>query len=381
MTMTAEKALPVYGEASFKPRVRAADDHCEVRTIEPGRWDAIFCDFRDVIHEQTACFNEVNWSADDLQFLAVERRGQLVGGAVVRVVRAPMDLARLSIIRWGPLWRPHAVPDDLDNLRGVYRSLIGYVRRKNSFLLVIPRSDPQYAIAEKNILAQLGFEALYQPESPERYFVNVDQSADEALAGFAQKWRYNLRKSQKQDLGFEIMEGEAGLARFMELYGQMLQRKRFFETSPIDTLEAVVRSPVQKLRPVFGIVTHEGAPVAGAALDVSSERAIYLYGATNGAGNRIRAGYFMQWEIVRRLCEDPVVRWYDLGGGTSPTCSLHQFKRGLTGKTGVISDIAPYFGIGATRTQTLFGKAAVQAQLAKYRVMRMAHGMSRASGS
>lgn len=347
----------------------ATDAPMSVTTINPDEWDAQLSGFRDVLHEQTAVFNRVNWSDDALQFLGVKANGQLLGGAVVRSVRSPLDLARLFIIRWGPVWRPENKRDDPENLRAVYRALVAeLVHRQNGYLLVIPRSDPQYATVDGQLLRELGFHTVYQPKAPERYFVDVTQSEEAMLASFSQKWRYNLRKSQKQDLCFELLENETGYERFMALYRQMMNRKNFFETSPIGTLHDLVACDFETLRPVFGIVYHKDEAVAGAVIDRAGERSIYLYGATNDAGNRLRAGYFMQWEIASRLCAMPSVHWYDLGGGTSPDCSLHQFKRGMAGKTGVVSMVPPYFGLGANRGQSFFGKSAVKVHLANHKL-------------
>lgn len=344
------------------------------RSIDSDAWDSRFASFRDVIHEQTAVFNRVHWSEEALQYLCVERDHHPIGGAVVRRVQAPLGIAQIFIIRWGPLWRPANERDDPANLRDIYRVLINELTiRQKGYLLVIPKADPDHDGLEEQTLRKLGFEALFQPGSPERYFVNVDQPPEDVLASFNQKWRYNLRKSQKQDLTLDMLDGEEGYRRFMALYRQMQVRKQFFETSPIDTLQDLVAGAPGELKPVFAIVRHGEEAVAGAAIDTSGERAIYLYGATNDLGNRLRAGYFMQWEIAQRLCGIDRIRWYDLGGGTSPDCSLHQFKRGMVGKAGTVSLVPPYFGIGANALQSFFGKGSVKGQLASFKLRETAH--------
>ena len=218
-----------------------------------------------------------------------------------------------------------------------------------------------------------GFEAVYQPPAPERYFVDVDMPADQAMASLNQKWRYNLRKSQKQDLRFEWHQGSEGAALFQPVFRQMMSRKNFYDSSPVDSLEQIAVSDTKALRPEFAIVFDKDEPVAAAAIDMSGERSIYLYGATNKRGNALRAGYFMQWEIVKRLCGTSRIRWYDLGGATSEHCSLHQFKRGLTGKAGVVSDILPYFGKGSDALQITFGKAALRSRLLKFQAQKQLH--------
>ena len=266
---------------------------------------------------------------------------------------------------------------DPANLSRILKALTDeLVERQNSYLMVIPRSDPEYAAMESELLRDQGFEALYQPPAPERYFVDVGMPADEAMASLSQKWRYNLRKSQKQDLRFEWHHGSAGAALFQPVFHQMMSRKNFYDESPIDSLEQIAESRIRALRPEFAIVFEKDEPVAAAAIDMSGERSIYLYGATNKRGNKLRAGYFMQWEIMKRLCKTSRIRWYDLGGATSETCSLHQFKRGLTGKAGVVSDIPPYFGKGSDLLQVTFGKAALKSRLLKFQLHKQLHKLA-----
>ncbi|WP_419909561.1 lipid II:glycine glycyltransferase FemX [Hoeflea sp.] len=376
MRVISESEFPLTGGYSRpEPATAAASaGDCTVRRVDPAQWDAQFADFRDIVHEQSACFNLARWPAGSLQFLAVERQGRIIGGAVVRTVSAPANIARLSILRWGPLWRPaHREPDPA-NLQRIFDALIDeLVHRQKSYLLVIPRSDPEYAAVEGELLRDRGFEAVYQPPAPERYFVDVDMPADQAMASLNQKWRYNLRKSQKHDLRFEWHHGASGAALFQPVFEQMMSRKNFYDSSPVDSLEQIAVADAEALRPEFAIVFEKDEPVAAAAIDMSGERSIYLYGATNKRGNALRAGYFMQWEIVQRLCKTPRIRWYDLGGATSDGCSLHQFKRGLTGKSGVVSDIPPYFGKGSDVRQILFGKAALKSRLMKFQMQKQLH--------
>ena len=100
-----------------------------------------------------------------------------------------------------------------------------------------------------------------------------------------------------------------------------------------------------------------GEPVAAAVIDVSGERAIYLYGASSQTGVNLRAGYLMQWAVIQMLTERTGIRWYDLGGGSSPTCSLHQFKRGLVGKDGVISNEPTHYVLAGSFAAGFFGRA------------------------
>ena len=68
----------------------------------------------------------------------------------------------------------------------------------------------------------------------------------------------------------------------------------------------------------------------GAVCRRSANRAFYLHGADGNASLELRAGYILQWAIVRWLKERSLCRWYDLNGAMSSP-GVRQFKRGLVG--------------------------------------------------
>src|SRR5699024_6119169 len=130
--------------------------------------------------------------------------------------------------------------------------------------------------------------------------VDVTLDDEPRMAAFAQKWRYNLRKSLKAGLEFEIGSPDH-IGRFMALYQAMSERKLFPDFSGIDTVEALMAMPEGTARPELFFVTHEGRDVAGAVIFSAGDTACYLYGATDDAALDLRAGYFMHWHIIRWL--------------------------------------------------------------------------------
>ena len=83
-----------------------------------------------------------------------------------------------------------------------------------------------------------------------------------------------------------------------------------------------------------------GEVVAGAVIFTAGRTAAYLYGATNDDALPLRAGYFMQWNIIRWLRDNTRAEFYDLGG-TDGFQGLHQFKKGLVGTEGLITPVPP----------------------------------------
>ncbi len=79
------------------------------------------------------------------------------------------------------------------------------------------------------------------------------------------------------------------------------------------------------------ICEHAGEPVAGLVCSAMGESAIYLLGATNDAGMKVKASYLQQWAMIRSL-KEMGVRYYDLGGiDAVANPGVHHFKSGLSG--------------------------------------------------
>lgn len=353
---------------------RIAAHGLRVTHVDGLTFDDIAVRFRDVIHEQTHCFNRVRWAPGQLRYMVFLDGEDVVGGVVARVVKAPLIKTEMAIVRWGPLWRIAERPDRPEVLRRIYAAMAEELALKaGRFLLVFPRSDAESCALETSVLSDTGFVPSRPEESPERYFVNVDTNLDALRSNLNQKWRYNLKKAEKNGLTASFVEGEQGLTQFLALYKAMIDRKQFLDMSPIDTLPDLVRAETPQLRPKILIVEKDGAAVAGAVVDCSGDRAVYLYGATDDRALPLKAGYVMHWEVARYLTEQPQIKWYDLGGGSSKTCSLHQFKRGFAGKTGVVADIPPVHFLSGSVMAGLVGRSVLTARSLKDGLSKWIH--------
>ncbi|WP_295317716.1 GNAT family N-acetyltransferase, partial [Roseobacter sp.] len=211
-----------------------------------------------------------------------------------------------------------------------------YVEKRGFWLTIMPGADPVWSAETANILDRLGFHQGASLAAPERYLVNVDLSAEMLRRSLDQKWRYNLKRAEKNAFEITILEAGDGLDRFMALYDRMLQRKDFNDGSAIWTLPDILATRTAELLPMVVMVRHEGRDTAGAIVDTSGERAVYLYGATDDRALPLKAGYALHWWIAERLCAMPGVKWYDLGGDQGDQ-GLRQFKKGFVGKEGVIA--------------------------------------------
>ncbi|MGD1888826.1 MAG: lipid II:glycine glycyltransferase FemX [Cohaesibacteraceae bacterium] len=360
-------------ESEETPTGRGSVEGFQVREVADNAWDNLAAGFRDVVLEQTDCFNVPRWGPECLKRLAFYENGALVAAVSARTLSIPGTMVPFTVVRWGPMWRSVETEDCPDRLPRLYSAVRQVLADQQAgFLILFPHSDPAHSAGVEQALHQAGFRAQKPSTAPERYFVSLEGGQEAVKASLSQKWRYNLKKALKNGLTVDWETTSGGLSTFYDLYEQMVERKHFWDQSPIDTLETLITRASTPLRPEIVLVRKDGEPVAGAVIDMSGERAIYLFGASSRAALPLRAGYLMQWAVIERLTAMPQLRWYDLGGADSAGSSLHQFKRGLAGKNGVISDQPPMYVCAGSPLAFVLGHGALAARSAK---QALAHGL------
>lgn len=358
---------------STAPTGTASDARAIVRPIEPDRFDEIASAYCEVVQEQTACFLRSRWGAHRVETVTVEQDGRRIGAAAVTLIQPPLIDSGLAIIKWGPLWCASADRQDRDLLQTVLAALKQeYVVRRGYYLSIMPHADPDRSELTVKTLENLGFQQGESLPAPERYLVNVTLDPVQLRKSLDQKWRYNLKKAERNALDISIVDAETGLKRFVDLYDQMMARKRFKDTSAIYTLPDLVNTKHHTLTPMFAFVRHQGTDTAGAVIDTSGERAVYLYGATDDRALPLKAGYALHWWIAELLCDMPDVRWYDLGGNDFDP-GLHQFKKGFVGKQGAIEITPPSYYCCDSALSRFVGKSMFRIRDAKAAILDLSH--------
>ncbi len=333
-----------------------------VHFLDGTQFDERAARYLDVVSEQTSQFTTSRWGAQRIECAVVERDEEEIALAVVVMIAVPGTQRGLAILKWGPLWRTKGEAPDVTRLRDALSALTEeYVTRRGCFLSVQTHADPEFSDAQIAALESLGYVPGKSLPYPDRYLVDVSVSPDDVKTSLGQKWRYNLKKSLKNDLEIKFVEAEKGYAAFMQLYEEMLERKQFRDTSAIYTLSDLMKSEEPGLKPVFVMVYADGRPTAGAVISVAGERAVYLYGATDERALRLKAGYAMHSWIADWLCSLPEVRWYDLGGSDGDK-GLHQFKKGFCGKLGPIVATPPSYQRSRSTLDDLLGRSIYMAR-------------------
>lgn len=344
--------------------------------VDGATWERFALNFDDINQEQSDCFNVSRWGAGRVERTIVREDGIDLGGAVVLLFTIPGTSSGVAIVKWGPLWRFRGKQPEVARLVKILEALKAeYAERRGLFFTIMPHADPDFGELTCNLLEDLGFQEGYSLPDPDRYLVNVAISSDELRKSLDQKWRYNLKKSLKEDLQIGYAEGPDGYEAFMKMYRKMLARKNFQDTSAIDTLPDLLGCQLTQMQPKIILVSSGGRPTAGAVIDVTGDRAVYLYGATDERALALRAGYAMHWWIAEQLCARPEIKWYDLGGGDRDA-GLHQFKKGFTGKEGTIFPTPPALAYGASARARMSGRLVFGLRNVKNSVEKLRHNFS-----
>lgn len=329
-----------------------------MRLVAPDAWDDAIADFEGVCQEQLATFARARWPGVALEPQLFTLAGEVVGGCLVMVQPLPLRLGAIAVAKWAPMLRRTDGPE----ANAIYQRMIEalsheYAVRRRIMLSVLPRAPLAVANAEYEHLLRAGFRPGARLLFPDRYLVNLKLSDAEQRSSFHQKWRYHLNRADKAGLSFE-RAGPEQRPEFDALYEQMVDRKRFPDHSAYGTVPALLAMENPTLRPeLFLVRRSSGEIVAGALIFKAGDRAVYLYGATSAAALELRAGYFLQWHIIRWLRDNTGARWYDLGG-TDGFQGLHQFKKGMVGERGVIAPVPPVANHAAYWLPRVLGEAA-----------------------
>ncbi len=357
MTTLPLKSTTFLAEAEHsRSRIQPSLQDGGLEYIEGHAWDEIASDFSDAVHEQTHCFNAARWGSGKTENVVFREQGEIIGGASVIVIEIPFLKSGIAIVKWGPVWRRRGETPVPARLASILLQLQQeFAVRRGLHLTLMPHADPEHSSAMCSQLVDLGFKAGASLPAPERYLVDTGIDADELRQSLDQKWRYNLKKSEKNEFSYEFAAGQDALATFSDLYSKMLSRKNFDDHSAVYTLEELMKSRSEVFRPVIVLVSYQGEVTAGGVFDLSGERAVYLYGATDDRALHLRAGYALHWWIASYLCDQPETRWYDLGGNDLDR-GLHQFKKGFVGKSGSICVTPAVYHYGATTKSNLIGQ-------------------------
>ncbi|MFK5978224.1 MAG: peptidoglycan bridge formation glycyltransferase FemA/FemB family protein [Rhizobiaceae bacterium] len=348
--------------------------------VSVNEWDSMANLFFDIIPEQTGIFNTSHWGDEYIECVKILQYGKLLGGAVLLVRKIPCSPTGLAVLKWGPVWRTDVSNLEIKQYRIVIQALIEeYCTNRNYHLTIMPLAVPEVSDDMCCELKKIGFQTGKSWAAPERYIVNTNQTLDQLMASLNQKWRYNLRKANKNEFKIEFVDDNQGLEKFLSLYDSMIERKQFLDSSAIGSLRKIMNDGAGGVRPKIVLVSHDGVVTAGGVFSIIGDMAVYMFGATDERALALKAGYAMHWWVAEYLCNSKSTIWYDLGGNDLDA-GLHQFKKGFVGKTGHILQTPPRYHYAASVTAKFTGNAIFYLRDVKNNATRMLHQIKQKFG-
>jgi lipid II:glycine glycyltransferase (peptidoglycan interpeptide bridge formation enzyme) len=284
---------------------------------------------------------EDNINAASLVLIREQRLSRL--GPTIRIVYLPQG----PLLDWS----------DDQLVREVLSELTDYGKKQQASYIkidpqVIPEENSNPDLQDESLISQRTMQWMIkegwlfsnqQIQFKNSFWINLNPSTDELMAGMKQKTRYNIRLSERK--GIEVREGdEVDLDLLYAMYLETSIRDSFI-IRPKEYYLDVWRKFINAKKAVPLIATFEGEPVAALILFHFAGKSYYLYGMSTDNHREKMPNYLLQWEAIlhsKQLgCEV-----YDLWGApdvfdeSDRMWGVYRFKEGLGGK--VVQTLGAY---------------------------------------
>ncbi len=331
--MTTMDCMPVLnGDLALNSRGQR-QYQVEVDKVTEAEWARLMDHFADANIYQTWAYGAVRWQENNLSHLVVKCGSEVVGMAQLRIVRPGNFPFGIAYLRWGPMCQARGKELDPEIVALMSAALRAeYVEKRGLFLEILPNAFLGSAREESFRSGFRGFDLKSDGSNYYRTLVlDLTPPIDELRKRLDKKWRNQLNGATRNNLEVVQGNGNEHYQEFCGLYQQMWLRKRFDSAVSIDEfLKIQERLPEAQRLKIF-IARQDGKPVAGVVCSALGESAIYLLGATNEDGMKLKASYLLQWTAIEWF-QASGIRHYDLGG-IDPVANpgVHHFKSGLSG--------------------------------------------------
>lgn len=186
-------------------------------------------------------------------------------------------------------------------------------------------------------------------QPPDTTLIDLTVEEDEILARMHQKWRYNIRLSEKKGVVIHKYSGsneeiDAKIQKFYELTketnardGNSSHAKSYYEDLIKSSAKEIAEgkdSPEVNLY----IAEHDGDEIASIITLFSHDEAVYLYGASSNNKRNLMPNHLLQWTAMKDA-KKYGSKYYDMYGmppegkdENHPMHGLYMFKSNFGGK-------------------------------------------------
>lgn len=301
--------------------------------VNEHEWYQVIDQFLDANIYQAWAYDANRCGEENISHFVLRKTDKIVAAAQARIVAFPFLGARVAYIRWGPFWKLRDQPLDLSVFRLAVRALRNeYVCRRGLFLRICPLLYDDCSDSFSEILREEGYAQVSEKERQRTLVLDISPHGDEIRRAFHQKWRNCLNRAERNHL--EVIEGtdDSLFANFIEIYRELLNRKKFREPNDINEFRLAQQELPAKFKLRIFLCRSNGVNSAAAICSAIGETGVYLFGAANDQGMADKGSYLVQWKAIQWM-KGNGCQCYNLNGiNPSANPGTYHFKMGLAGK-------------------------------------------------
>jgi hypothetical protein len=326
----------------------------EADCVNEEGWSQLLDRFEDSNIYQTWSYGAVRWGSKSLSHLVLKCGDEPVAAAQLRIVRPGGMPVGIAYLRWGPLCQIRGTDLDPEVFAAMATALRDeYCKKRGLYLEILPNAFSGSPRADVFHSAFGGYDCGLQisDENYRTLVLDLEPSLETLRKNMEKKWRNQLNASERNNLTVTAGVTSKDFSAFKELYSEMWERKKFKTTVSVEEFGKVQEELPENQRMKIMLCMQEGKPVAGVVCSALGNSAIYLLGATNETGMKLKAAYLLHWAVIRSLKEQNI-RYYDLGGiDPEANPGVYHFKSGFSGAD--VSHISPITNCDSAVTRAL----------------------------
>ncbi len=288
------------------------------------------CNFQQSL--EWANVKKDNWIPEVI--LAEDEEGNIIGSLCVWIRKIPI-FGNIMYSSRGPVCDIHDI--------GVMKQLTdGAKELAKKYKAFVLRIEPDIHTEDqmfRDVVTSLGYKIKddakdFKDEIQPRFVFRLDikdKTEEDILAGFKQKWRYNIKVATKK--GVEIKEGtREDLKDFHRIMIETGERDGFI-IRPLSYFEKMYDCLGKDHMKIL-MAYYEGKPISGVIPIFYGNKTWYLYGASSNTHRNLMPNYLLQWEMIKMAIarKDEIYDFRGVSGVVDekhPQYGLYRFKQGF----------------------------------------------------
>lgn len=310
----------------------------------PDRYDVIRNEYENWnnTHRQGGFMQSLRWAGvkkdgwGSSLILSRDSEGAIRGSMLVLIKKVP-------IFGWALLYAPRGPvcdPYDRETLEDLMTGVDLLKKKHRAYMF---RMDPYVLASDDRYIAmarEMGFE--FTPDMGDfttiqtrnNYMLNIEgKTPDEVMAGFHQKWRYNIRVAMRHGVECKVCD-KSHIDEFYALMQKTGERDEFrirpksYFVKMLDELGDYCR---------LYLCFYEGRAISGAVTTQCGGKTCYVYGASDNELRNVMPNHLMQWTMIQWAIEGGcfVYDFQGIPGYTdenSHDYGIYKFKKGFNGE-------------------------------------------------